>query len=104
MVKMKENNFNVFSYVRAHEDENVTAKDIAAALSLDPKQVNGIITAAFVRHRGEEVDADGKKIIVPLMERVEGELEIEEDGKVKHETVKFIKLTPEGRAFECECE
>ena len=102
MVKMKENSYNVFTYVKAHEDENVTAKDIAAALGLESKQVNGIITAAFQRHR-EEID--GEKVIVPLMERVEGELEIEgEDGKVKHETVKFIKLTAEGRAFECEAE
>lgn len=105
MVKIKENSYKVFTFVKGHEDENITAKDIAAALNLDPKQVNGIITAAFVRHRSEEVDADGKRIIVPLMERVEGELEIEtEDGKLKHETVKFIKLTPAGRAFECECE
>lgn len=102
MVKIKENSFNVFQFVKEHEDENVTAKDIAAALGLDPRQVNGIITAAFQRHR-EEIGEE--KVIVPLMERVEGELEIEtEDGKVKHETVKFIKLTDAGRAFECECE
>ena len=93
---------SVFEFVKAHEDENVTAKDIATALELDPRKVNGIITAAFQRHR-EEVD--GEKVIVPLMERVEGELEIEtEDGKLKHETVKFIKLTEAGRAFVPEVE
>ncbi len=102
MTKMKENSYNVFNYVKAHEDENITAKDIAAALDLDPRQVNGIITAAFQRHREE---LDGEKVIIPLMERKEGELEIEtEDGKVKHESVKFIKLTDAGRAFEVECE
>jgi len=102
MAKMKENSYNVFNYVKAHEDENITAKDIAAALDLEPRQVNGIITAAFQRHR-EEVN--GEKIIVPLMVRKEGELEIEtEDGKVKHESVNFIKLTDAGRAFEAECE
>lgn len=102
MAVMKINSYNVFTYVRDHEDENITAKDIASALSLDPKQVNGIITAAFQRHR-EEID--GEKVIVPLMQRVEGELEITtEDGKVKHEQVKFIKLTDAGRAFEAECE
>lgn len=102
MVKIKENSYNVYQFVKEHEDENVTAKDIAAALGLDSRQVNGIITAAFQRHREEVGD---EKVIVPLMERVEGELEIEtEDGKVKHETVKFIKLTAAGRAFECECE
>lgn len=102
MVKIKENSYNVYQFVKEHEDENVTAKDIAAALGLDSRQVNGIITAAFQRHREEVGD---EKVIVPLMERVEGELEIEtEDGKVKHETVKFIKLTAAGRAFECEME
>lgn len=105
MAKMKVNSYNVYNYVKEHEDENITAKDIAAALELDPRQVNGIITAAFQRHRSEEVDAEGNKIVVPLMERVEGEIETEtEDGKVKHETVKFIKLTEAGRAFEVECE
>ena len=99
---MKENSYKVFQYVKAHENENVTAKDIAAALDLDPRQVNGIITAAFQRHREEQGD---EKVVVPLMERVEGELEIEtEDGKIKHETVKFIKMTDAGRAFEAECE
>ena len=102
MAKMKENSILVFDYVKAHEDENITAKDIAAALGLDPRQVNGIITAAFQRHREEHND---EKIVVPLMERVEGELEIEtEDGKVKHETVKFIKLTDAGRQFVPEAE
>ena len=102
MVKIKEKSFNVFQFVKEHEDENITAKDIAAALGLNSRQVNGIITAAFQRHR-EEIGEE--KVIVPLMERVEGELEIEtEDGKVKHETVNFIKLTDAGRAFECECE
>ena len=102
MAKMKVNSYNVFTYVKEHEDENITAKDIAAALNLDARQVNGIITAAFQRHREEVGD---EKVIVPLMERVEGEIEQEtEDGKVKHETVKFIKLTDAGRAFEAECE
>lgn len=102
MAKLKENSYNVFQYVKNHEAEHVTAKDIAAALNLDPRQVNGIITAAFQRHREEVGD---EKVVVPLMERVEGEIERElEDGKIKHETVKFIQLTDEGRAFEAELE
>lgn len=100
MAKMTTNSYNIYNFVKEHEDENITAKDIAAALSLDPKQVNGSVTAAFVRHR-EEIN--GEKVIVPLMVRVEGEIETQtEDGKVKHETVKFIKLTDEGRNFNCE--
>lgn len=100
---MSENSVKVFEYVKVHENENITAKDIAVGLGFDMengkgvKQVNGIVTASFQRHRetiGEE------KVIVPLMERVEGELQIEqEDGSIKHERVKFIKLTDAGRAF-----
>ena len=102
MAKMKANSVAVYNYVKEHEDENVTAKDIATALDLDVKQINGIVTAAFQRHREEVGD---EKVIVPLMERVEGEIETEtEDGKVKHENVKFIKLTDAGRAFEVEAE
>lgn len=100
---MSENSVKVFEYVKAHEDENITAKDIADALNFETeggrgvKQVNGIVTASFQRHR--EV-VDGEKVIVPLMERVPGELAIEqEDGSVRHEKVKFIRLTDVGRTF-----
>jgi len=103
MGKMNPNAVAIYNYVKEHEAENITAADIAEALDLGIKSVNGTVTAAFVRHRSDEVDADGKKIIVPLMERIEGELEIEgEDGKIKHQAVKFIKLTDEGRAFNVE--
>lgn len=103
MGKLNENSYNVFNFVKAHESESITAKDIAAALDLDPRQVNGILTAALQRHRSEETDADGNKVIIPLIERVEGEIELEtEDGKVKHENVKFIRLTDAGREFEPE--
>ena len=99
MAKMSETSIAIYEYVKNHEDENITAKDIAAALDIeDVRKVNGSITAAFQRHR-EEVD--GEKVIVPLMERVEGELEIEDaNGKVKHEQVKFIKLTEAGRNYD----
>lgn len=100
---MSENSVKVFEYVKAHEDQNITARDIAEALNFDQengrgvKQVNGIVTASFQRHR--EV-IDDEKVIVPLMERVPGKLAIEqEDGSVKNEDVKFIRLTEAGRAF-----
>lgn len=100
---MSENSIKVFEYVKAHENENITAADIAEALGFDMedgrgvKQVNGIVTASFQRHR-EEIN--GEKVIIPLMERVEGEIQIEQpDGTVKHKTVKFIKMTDAGRAF-----
>ena len=103
MAKMKESAIQIFEYVKAHEAEDITAKDIAAALNIDDvRKVNGTVTAAFQRHR-EEVD--GEKVIVPLMERVEGELEIEDaEGKIKHEKVKFIKLTDAGKNFDITAE
>ena len=92
-MKLKENSLTVYNYVKAHEDENITAKDIAKATGLTDRQVNGIITMAFQRHKDED------KNEVPLMERVVAEVE-EADGT--HNKVKLIKLTDEGRAIEVE--
>ena len=91
---MKKNSIDVFNYVLKHEDENITAKDIAKALGLTDRQVNGIITASFQRHKEGEGD---EKVVVPLMVRVEGEIE-NEDGT--HDKVKFIQMTDAGRDFE----
>ena len=67
---LKENSRKIYDYVVAHEAENITAQDIADALGLGVRSVNGSVTSAFCR-KG-------------LMERVEAE----------------IKLTDEGRAFD----
>lgn len=93
---MKKNSIDVFNYVMEHEKENITAKDIAKALDLTDRQVNGIITASFQRHK-EEVPGSEEKVVVPLMVRVEGEIE-KADGT--HDKVKFIQMTKEGREFE----
>ena len=92
-MKLKENSRIVYDYVKAHEDENITANDIAEATGLTSRQVNGIITMAFQRHKDED------KNEVPLMERVVAEVE-EADGT--HSKVKLIKLTAEGRAITVE--
>ena len=100
MAKFKENTLTVFNYIKEHQSEDITAKDIARALDLDPRQVNGIITGAFSRHTKAVGD---EKVKDPLAERVEGELEIEKkDGSIKHESVKFVKLTESGRNFDPE--
>lgn len=83
----------VFNYVKENDDREFTAPDIANALGMNPKSVNGIITMSFQRHRNEE------KEIVPLMVRVPAEIELE-DGTKK--TIKFIHLTDEGKAFDPE--
>ena len=94
-MKLKENSLIVYNYVKEHEDENITAKDIAEATGLTSRQVNGIITMAFQRHKDED------KNEVPLMERVVAEVE-EADGT--HSKVKLIKLTAEGKNIEIEAE
>ena len=92
--KMKPNVKAIYDYILAHESENITAKDIAAALGIDDvRKVNGVITMSLQRHRNEE------KEIVPLAQRVEAEVE-EADGT--HTKVKLIKLTDEGRNIEIE--
>lgn len=85
MAALKENSKNIFNYVKEHEDENITAQDIADALGLGVKQVNGSVTSAFQRKN--------------LMERIEAERTLE-DGT--HAKVKFIRLTDLGRAFDPE--
>ncbi len=98
-MKLKENSLMVYDYVVAHENENITAKDIAAATGLTDKQVNGIVTMAFVRHKEavEGEDGETKKVEVPLMERIPVEVELD-DGT--HKKIKYIKLTEAGRNIE----
>lgn len=83
---MKENSKIVFNYVKEHEEENITAPDIAEATGLPIKTVNGIITAALCRA--------GKDYAV----RVPGAIEVtDEEGRTMPKAVKFIKLTDKGR-------
>ena len=91
-MKLKENSKIVYDYVKAHEDENITANDIADATGLSSKSVNGIVTMSFQRHK-EEID--GEKVEVPLMKRVPGEAITDEKGKAV--IPKYIHLTEEGR-------
>jgi len=84
---LKENSRKVFDYVKAHDGEDFTAKDIAAALDLAVQSVNGIVTSAFQRK--------------DLMKRVPAEIE-NADGT--HDKVKLIKLTDAGKAFDPDAE
>lgn len=93
--KMKPHVRAIYEYVKAHEDENITASDIQIALGIeDVRKVNGVITMSFCRHKDEN------KEIVPLMERVPGEATTNEKGKAI--VPKYIKLTDEGRNIEIE--
>lgn len=80
---MKENTKKVFEYLKGIENDNVTAADVADALGLEKKSVDGIFTSA-IQKKGYGV-------------RVPAEVELE-DGS--HRQIKFLKLTPEGMAFD----
>ena len=82
MAKLKENAVKVLEYVREHQDENLTAADIAAGTGLEVRSVNGIVTSAFQR-KG-------------LMERIPAEI-TNDDGT--HKAIKVIKLTEAGLEF-----
>ena len=88
MAKLSENSRKVFDYmISIGDDTDVTANDIATALGLSPRSVNGIITQAFQK-KG-------------LMERIPAEVE-NEDGT--HRGVKLIKLTEAGRSLDPDAE
>ena len=84
---LKPNSKTVYEFVKANNGKNITAADIAEGTGLETKQVNGIVTSAFQR-KG-------------LMERVPAEIQLE-DGS--HKSVKFIKLTDAGMAFDPDAE
>ena len=69
------------------KSDNVTSADIAEALDIPKKSVDGIVTAGLQR-KG-------------LAERIPAEIE-NADGS--HKPVKFIKLTDEGYAFDPDAE
>ena len=85
---MKENTKTVITYLQGlAETDNVTAADVAAALNLEKRSVDGIFTSAIQR-KGHGV-------------RVAAEVELE-DGT--HKAVKFLKLTESGRALDVNAE
>ena len=111
MGKFSEKALKIKAYVEAHEDENITYTDISEALGGDatgfgPRSVNGTLTSAFTNHKeptGEEIDGKPVKEVKPLMERVPGEIQIEdENGKVTHKSVNFIRFTDYGRTYDYE--
>lgn len=80
---MSENSKKVLDYLKdIHGGDPVTAADVAEALGLGTKVVNGIFTSAIQR-KGLGV-------------RVPAEIELE-DGT--HKVIKFLELTESGLAF-----
>ena len=79
---MKENTKRVFEYLKKVND-NVTAADVADALGLEKKTVDGIFTSA-IQKKGYGV-------------RIPAEVELD-DGS--HRPVKFLKLTDAGMSLD----
>lgn len=80
---MKENSKKVLNYLKDNDGKDLTAVDVATALGLTDKQVNGIFTSAIQRKE--------------LGVRVPAEIELE-DGT--HKGIKLLKLTEKGLAFD----
>ena len=87
MAAMKENSKRVFNYLKSVNGQNVTAADVADALGLEKRSVDGIFTSAIQR-KGLGV-------------RTAAEIELE-DGS--HKTVQFLSLTDKGMAFDPEAD
>ena len=80
---MKENSVKVLNYLKGINGQDVTSADVADALGLEKRSVDGIFTSAIQR-KGLGV-------------RVPAEIELE-DGT--HKSVKFLQLTEAGLAFD----
>ena len=87
MAKMKENSRKVFDYLKTNNGADLTAADVAAALGLEKRSVDGIFTSAIQR-KGLGV-------------RTPAEVELE-DGT--HKAVKLLSLTPAGMAYDPDAE
>ena len=81
---VSEKSLVVLDYLKANKDENMTAADIAEALGMEKKSVDGIVTSGLIRNKG-------------LAERIPAEIELE-DGS--HKPVKFIQATEAGLAYD----
>ena len=80
---MSENSKKVLVFLQENSGADLTAADVAAALGLEKRSVDGIFTSAIQR-KGYGV-------------RIPAEIELE-DGT--HKAVKILKLTEAGMAFD----
>ena len=83
MKAVSEKSLTVLNYLKENKGVNMTAADIAEALGLEKKSVDGIVTSGLQR-KG-------------YAERIPAEIELE-DGS--HKPVKFIQATEAGLAYD----
>lgn len=82
MAAMKENTRKIFDYLKENHGQDMTAADVAEALGLEVRSVNGSFTSFQKKGWG-----------------VREEAEIELDDKT-HKKVKFLRLTEAGLALD----
>lgn len=80
---MSENSKRVLNYLKENDGVDLTAADVATALGIEKRSVDGAFTSALQR-KG-------------YGERIPAEVELE-DGT--HKAVKLLRLTPAGKAFD----
>lgn len=80
---MKASTAEIFKYIQAHNDEDLTAEQIADALGYDTRKVNGTISMVICKQRFGERE----EVLVK-----------DEEGVTK--TIKIIKLNEDGMAFD----
>ena len=84
---MSENSKRVLNFLKENDGVDLTAADVASALGIEKRSVDGAFTSALQR-KG-------------YGERIPAEIELE-DGT--HKAVKFISLTDEGKNFDPDAE
>ena len=90
MKAVSEKSLVVLNYLKSIGDANVTAADIADALGMEKKSVDGIVTSGLIRNKG-------------LAERIPAQIEVtDEEGNTKYKDVKFIRLTAAGVSYDHE--
>ena len=82
MAAMKENSRKVLTYLQQHVDEDLIAAEVAKALGLEKRSVDGIFTAFQKKELGKRVETEREN----------------EDGT--HTKVKLLKLTDAGLEFD----
>lgn len=80
---MSENSKRVLNFLKENDGVDLTAADVASALDIEKRSVDGAFTSALQR-KG-------------YGERIPAEIELE-DGT--HKAVKILKLTEAGKAFD----
>ena len=85
---LTEKSLGVLNYLKENVGENMTAADIAEALGMERKSVDGIVTSGLIRNKN-------------YVERVPAQIEVTDDeGNKKTKDIKFIKVTDAGLAYD----